>query len=191
MENEKVVQQQTPEISGDKPPDVQTPVKGPELSAEQKAIIGLKAENKRLREKSSEDNVSTLPTDDTPDEENETAWAAQKKRDKQILDLTRKNRHMESELAQGKLNSAKAEASREHGVPMELLEDAKSPEEIYKRINQWYVDLKSGDTETPKTPPSRPETLEGGGKGNPSAKDIHTMSPENFEKLKQSLRVKK
>lgn len=191
METPKVEQQQTTETSGNKPPDVQTPVKGSELSAEQKVIIGLKAENARLKNKAPDESVSSVTTDDSPDDDNKLPWVEQKKLEKQLANLTRTNRVMEAEIAQGKLDSAKEQASREHGIPKELFEDAKKADDIYRRISQWYVDIKNGNPEEKTEVPARTEHLEGGGKGIVTPAQIFQMSPEDFEKYKQTLRVKR
>lgn len=167
-----------------------------ELSPEQKVIVGLRAEVKRLQQKIAEAEEESDPSDSdsTPaDSGRKPAWADDP--EKQVAQMQRRIKELESENRKSLLDKEKSEASREHGVPLEILADAKTSHEVWKRVGQWYKDVKEGEPEEKKSeapPPSQYERSSGGfGGGNPSTEQIRAMSPEEFERFKQTLRRKR
>jgi uncharacterized small protein (DUF1192 family) len=192
MGEEKVEQQQTQTGTGAQPLEPQTtPEKGKsELSPEQKTIVGLRAEVTRLKSRLStqEEESDSSDSEDAPLAKKGKSWTEENDAEKTVANLQKRIKELESESRRTALDKEKSDASREHGVPMEVLADAKTPAEIWRKVSQWHKDVGMGKEETP--PPQVERSSGSSGAGKPSPDKIQAMSPEEFERFKQSLRRK-
>lgn len=193
MGEEKVEQQQTQTGTGAQPPAPQTtPEKAKsELSPEQKTIVGLRAEVTRLKSRLSaqEEESDSSDSEDAPLVKKGKSWTEENDAEKTVANLQKRIKELESESRRTALDKEKSDASREHGVPMEVLADAKTPAEVWRKVSQWHKDV--GAAKSEDTPPPQVERSSGSsGAGKPSPEKIQAMSSEEFERFKQSLRRK-
>ena len=191
---ETKVEQQQNQTGTDAQPSVPqtTPEKvKSELSPEQKTIVGLRAEVSRLKSKVSafEEESDSSDSEEAPVKKGKASWMEENDAERTVSTLQKRIKELESESRRTLLDKEKSEASREHGIPFEVLADAKTSTEVWRKVSQWHKDVKAEVKEEEHAPKIERSTGGFGG-GNPSPEKIQAMSKEEFERFKQSLRRK-
>ena len=194
----KVEAQKQPDTAKQPVVSQEKPVGSQEKPDTQGMIVGLKKQLQREKDRNSdlEKRIVSLESSLPSSEEESLGWKTEddaEKRQKELVSLQRKYKDATEARQKAERRIQLLEFSQKHGIPYEVLSDAKTELELAERVAQWNADKKAEEEPKKETPASGQFEI-GSGKVSPS-KPIFGMSVAEFDeydkKVKAEARARK
>ena len=163
------------------------PVSSQEKPDAQGVIVGLKAQLGREKDKtkSLEARIAALETSSASSEEDGLGWQTEgdaEKSKKELSSLQKKLREALDARLKSDREIQTLKLSQKHGIPYEVLSDARNEMELLEKVTQWYSDKKSEEK-----PASSP--FETGNVAPSPEKPVFEMSAAEFDEYDKRVKA--